>query len=203
MIWVIARREFAAMFLAPLAWILLAVIQVILGWLFFTNLDSFSMWQPQLMQLENTPGVTDIVVTPLMQVAVIILLMVMPLLTMRSFAEEKRNRSLTLLISKDHRRQRSTSVFPQLDTGSDQHIVQTSPTPERLRQPTQPLEYLLLQVGQGLGGRARVELEGRRLGCTRFFGRRASLAGLRALPFRTGLLRRCHRLPSRANWRST
>jgi ABC-2 type transport system permease protein len=34
-----------------------------------------------------------------MQVAAIILLMVMPLLTMRSIAEEKRNRSLTLLIS--------------------------------------------------------------------------------------------------------
>ncbi len=99
MIWVIGRREFIAMFLAPLAWILLAVIQIILGWLFFTNLDSFALLQPQLMQLENTPGVTDIVVTPLMQVAAVILLMIMPLLTMRSFAEEKRNRSLTLLIS--------------------------------------------------------------------------------------------------------
>jgi ABC-2 type transport system permease protein len=51
------------------------------------------------LQLHNTPGVTDIVVAPLMQVAAIILLMVMPLLTMRSIAEEKRNRSLTLLIS--------------------------------------------------------------------------------------------------------
>ena len=99
MIWVIARREFIAMFQAPLAWIILAVIQTILGYLFLTNLDNFFLLQPQLMQLENTPGVTDIVVTPLMQVAAIILLMVMPLLTMRSIAEEKRNRSLTLLIS--------------------------------------------------------------------------------------------------------
>jgi len=99
MIWVIARREFVAMFQAPLAWIILAVIQTILGYLFLSNLDNFFLLQPQLMQLENTPGVTDIVVTPLMQVAAIILLMVMPLLTMRSIAEEKRNRSLTLLIS--------------------------------------------------------------------------------------------------------
>ena len=99
MIWVIARREFGAMFLAPLAWVILAVIQIILGYMFLTNLDNFSCLQPQLMQLENTPGVTDIVITPLMQVAAIILLMVMPLLTMRSIAEEKRNRSLTLLIS--------------------------------------------------------------------------------------------------------
>jgi len=99
MIWVIARREFGAMFLSPLAWIILAVIQVILGYMFLTNLDNFFLLQPQLMHLENTPGVTDIVVTPLMQVAAIILLMIMPLITMRSFAEEKRNRSLCLLIS--------------------------------------------------------------------------------------------------------
>jgi ABC-2 type transport system permease protein len=99
MIWVIARQEFCAMFLTPLAWVILAVIQIILGYMFLTNLDNFMLLQPQLMRLENTPGVTDIVVTPLMQVAAIILLMVMPLITMRSIAEEKRNRSLTLLIS--------------------------------------------------------------------------------------------------------
>ena len=99
MIWVIGRREFIAMFQAPLAWVILAVIQFILGYMFLTNLDNFFLLQPQLMALQNTPGVTDIVVTPLMQVAAIILLMVMPLLTMRSIAEEKRNRSLTLLVS--------------------------------------------------------------------------------------------------------
>jgi ABC-2 type transport system permease protein len=99
MIWVIARREFGAMFMAPLAWIILAVIQTILGWMFLSNLDNYFLLQPQLLQLKNTPGVTDIVITPLMQVAAIILLMVMPLLTMRSIAEEKRNRSLILLIS--------------------------------------------------------------------------------------------------------
>jgi ABC-2 type transport system permease protein len=99
MIWIIARREIGAMFCSPLAWILLAVIQVILGFLFLTNLDNYFLLQPQLMQFENTPGVTDIVITPLMHIAAIILLMVMPLLTMRSLAEEKRNRTLSLLVS--------------------------------------------------------------------------------------------------------
>ena len=99
MIWVIARREIGAMFCSPLAWILLAVIQAILGFMFLTNLDNYFLLQPQLMQLENTPGVTDIVITPLMHVAAIILLMIMPLLTMRSIAEEKRNRTLSLLVS--------------------------------------------------------------------------------------------------------
>ncbi len=99
MIWVIARREFNAMFLSPLAWIILAVIQIILSYMFLANLDSFFLLQPQLIQLENTPGVTDIVIAPLMQVAAIVLLMVMPLLTMRAIAEEKRNRTLSLLVS--------------------------------------------------------------------------------------------------------
>ena len=99
MIWVIARREIGAMFCSPLAWILLAVIQTILGYMFLANLDNYFLLQPQLMQLENTPGVTDIVITPLMHVAAIILLMIMPLLTMRSIAEEKRNRTLSLLVS--------------------------------------------------------------------------------------------------------
>ncbi len=99
MIWIIAKREIGAMFCSPLAWILLAVIQTILGYMFLSNLDNYFLLQPQLMQLENTPGVTDIVITPLMHVAAIIMLMIMPLLTMRSIAEEKRNRTLSLLIS--------------------------------------------------------------------------------------------------------
>ena len=99
MIWIIAQREAGAMFLSPMAWVILGVIQIILGYLFLANLDNFFLLQPQLMQLANTPGVTDIVITPLMQVAAIILLMVMPLVTMRSIAEEKRTATLSLLVS--------------------------------------------------------------------------------------------------------
>ncbi len=99
MILTIARHEVSSMFLSPLAWIILAVIQILLGYMFLAQVDNFFLLQPQLIHLENTPGVTDIVVAPLFQLAAIILLMIMPLVTMRSIAEEKRNRTLTLLIS--------------------------------------------------------------------------------------------------------
>jgi len=98
MIFTIARREIITMFLSPLAWVILGVIQVVLSFMFLSLLDNYAILQPQLMRLENTPGVTDIVVAPLFQFA-IILLMIMPLITMRTFAEEKRNKTLTLLIS--------------------------------------------------------------------------------------------------------
>lgn len=99
MIFTIARREIITMFLSPLAWVILGVIQVVLSFMFLSLLDNYAILQPQLMRLENTPGVTDIVVAPLFQLAAIILLMIMPLITMRTFAEEKRNKTLTLLIS--------------------------------------------------------------------------------------------------------
>ncbi len=99
MIFTIARREITTMFLSPLAWVILGVLQIILGYMFLAQLDNYAILQPQLLRLENTPGVTDIVVAPLFQLAAIILLMIMPLITMRSFAEEKRNKTLSLLIS--------------------------------------------------------------------------------------------------------
>ena len=99
MIFTIARREITTMFLSPLAWVILGVIQTVLGYMFLAQLDNYAILQPQLMRLENTPGVTDIVIAPLFQLAAIILLMIMPLITMRSFAEEKRNKTLSLLIS--------------------------------------------------------------------------------------------------------
>ena len=99
MIFTIAGHELKTMFVSPLAWVILGVMQGLLGYMFLAQVDSFFMLQPQLIHLQNTPGVTDIVIAPLFQLSAIILLMVMPLITMRSLAEEKRNRSLSLLIS--------------------------------------------------------------------------------------------------------
>ena len=76
MILTIARHEIRSMFLSPLAWIILAVNQTLLGYMFLAQVDNFYLLQPQLMSLENTPGVTDIVVAPLFQLAAIILLMI-------------------------------------------------------------------------------------------------------------------------------
>ena len=99
MITSIALRELRSMFLSPLAWTVLAVIQLILAWSFFTQIDFFFNIQSQLATLPNAPGVTDLVVMPTFEVASIILLMVTPLLTMRLISEERRNGSIALLLS--------------------------------------------------------------------------------------------------------
>jgi ABC-2 type transport system permease protein len=99
MIWVIAKREFRSLFSSPLAWVILAVVQIILAWSFFTSLDVFFNIQSDLSTMKNAPGVTDLVISPLYETASIVLLMIMPLLTMRLISEEKRNHTIALLYS--------------------------------------------------------------------------------------------------------
>jgi len=99
MILTIAKREFRSMFLSPLAWVILAVIQIILAWSFFSYVDEFFRIQSDLSTLKNAPGVTDLVASPLFEVSSIVLLMIMPLLTMRLISEEKRIKTISLLLS--------------------------------------------------------------------------------------------------------
>ncbi len=87
------------LFASPLAWILLALIHMLLAWFFLGRLDAFLQIQPQLVQIENPPGFTETIVTPVFAMAAVLLLVLIPLLTMRQFAEERKNHTLTLLLS--------------------------------------------------------------------------------------------------------
>jgi len=99
MIATIAVREFKNLFLSPLAWAILAVLQLVLAYLFLSQLETYMTWQARLAGIEGAPGVTDIVVAPLFQTAGFLFLLIAPAITMRSISEEQRNRTLTLLMS--------------------------------------------------------------------------------------------------------
>ena len=89
MIRAVAGRELKSLFLSPLAWTILAVLQGITAWIFLIQLDRFLSLQPQLAHTEGAPGATDIIVVPLFNLLGILLLMVMPLLTMLCSGERK------------------------------------------------------------------------------------------------------------------
>jgi len=96
----IAARELRGLFLSPLAWSILAVVQLILAWEFLSGLDEFMLRQPSLAGKQGAPGLTLAVVSShLFPRAAVVLLLVTPLLTMRLVSEERRNRTLTLLLS--------------------------------------------------------------------------------------------------------
>lgn len=99
MIFTIASKELRSLFLSPLAWVILAVVQGLCAWFFLLYLDLFLQLQPRIAAIPDGPGFTSIVVAPLYSSAAIIMLLVVPLLTMRLVSEERRNQTLSLLLS--------------------------------------------------------------------------------------------------------
>lgn len=99
MIFTIASREFRSLFLSPMAWSILGVVQLLLAYLFLSQIDVYMSLAPRLAGVENAPGVTDIVVTPMFGNTGVILLLIVPLITMRTLSEEQRSRTLSLLMS--------------------------------------------------------------------------------------------------------
>jgi len=89
----IARTETRRIFLSPLAWTVLAIVQFILGFVFINALASYAYNESDLY------GVSDYVAGSVYGIATIVLLLVMPLMTMRLFSEERKNQSITLLFS--------------------------------------------------------------------------------------------------------
>lgn len=99
MIFTIAGKELRRLFTAPLAWVILAFFQLILAWIFLNQLQLFLDLQPQIAMTPSAAGITEIVVKPTFGTATIILLMIVPLLSMRLIAEERRNQTLPFLLS--------------------------------------------------------------------------------------------------------
>jgi ABC-2 type transport system permease protein len=99
MILTIARHELRRLFLSPLAWIILAVVEFILAWMFLQHIESFLTIQSQLLGMNGEYGVTEVVVSPLFGNTAFVLLLVVPLISMRLVTEERRNKTLPLLFS--------------------------------------------------------------------------------------------------------
>ncbi len=99
MIGTLARNELRRLFVQPLAWALLALVLVVLAYFFLTTLNSFLQLMPKLAALPDAPGVTDLVGLPLFRAISSVLLLVVPLLGMRSIAAERHNASLPLLLA--------------------------------------------------------------------------------------------------------
>lgn len=93
----IARTELRRIFLSPLAWAVLAVLQFILGFVFINLLAEYAAGAN--MGGNDQLGVSDYIGGSLYGFATILLLMIMPLMTMRLFSEERKSNSLTLLLS--------------------------------------------------------------------------------------------------------
>jgi ABC-2 type transport system permease protein len=101
---VIAGKELQGYFVQPVAYVVLTVFLLLGGWFFFALLRQFDemvqliqmMGQQQQLQTMN---LNNRVIEPLLHDLSIVLVLVMPALTMRVFAEEKRTGTYELLLT--------------------------------------------------------------------------------------------------------
>ena len=94
-----ALRELRSLFATPSTWFVLAALQFIFAWFFLARLDAFLELQPQLAQLANPPGVTAMVAAPMFNTVALLMMVMVPVFTMRLIAEERRNQTFALLLS--------------------------------------------------------------------------------------------------------
>ena len=100
MTWTLLKNELQRLFVTPLAWIMLAIGQLIVAWAFFTELEVYEKdIQSHLVATENPLGVTSLVLVPALLNGLNIIMLMTPLLTMRSIAGERQNQRFELLLS--------------------------------------------------------------------------------------------------------
>ncbi len=100
--WVIAKRDLGSFFNSPIFYVVTTVFLVIYSWMFFQILSFFSIQSMQAAQrpeLNMGLSLNDIVISGTLQSVSVVLLLLVPVLTMKSFAEEKKSKTMTLLMS--------------------------------------------------------------------------------------------------------
>jgi ABC-2 type transport system permease protein len=96
---VLARNELRRLFVQPLAWAVLAAVLGMLAYFFLLSLEAFLAVMPKLAGNAAAPGVTDLVALPLLRAIASLLLLVVPLLGMRTLAGERQAGTLPLLLA--------------------------------------------------------------------------------------------------------
>lgn len=103
-VFIIAGKEIRSLFVSPIAYVVLTGFLLLGGWFFFNLLFRFSylltlytgFQNPQALQSLN---LNEHVVAPLLHNLTIVLVIMVPIITMRSFAEEKKSGTYELLLT--------------------------------------------------------------------------------------------------------
>jgi len=100
--WIIAKRDLGSFFNSPIFYVVTTVFLIIYSFMFFNILNFFSFQSFQARQLQAMGmnlNLNEMVIEPSLQNMSVILLMIIPIITMRSFADEKKMKTFRLLLS--------------------------------------------------------------------------------------------------------
>ena len=98
----IAHKELKGYFASPVAYVVIGFSAILFGWFFINLLYYFDRTQMQAgsgFQGPQAINVNEIMISPLFLNVSVILLFTLPLITMRTYAEEKRSGTIELLLT--------------------------------------------------------------------------------------------------------
>ena len=97
----ICKKELKSYFASPIAYILMAFFGLIFGFGFYTATRDMIRYsfQAQMMGQQQPMNVNDQIIRPLLGFASTIALFLIPMITMRLYAEEKRSGTMELLLT--------------------------------------------------------------------------------------------------------
>jgi ABC-2 type transport system permease protein len=101
-VWPIFKKEMRLYFTSPVAWVVFTIFLVIAGYFFYSIFAFFTLASMQSAMnpaMARDLNVTDSVMRPLFSNISVILLLLMPVVTMRLFAEERRSGTIELLLT--------------------------------------------------------------------------------------------------------
>jgi ABC-2 type transport system permease protein len=96
----IANKELRGYFASPIAWIILGLFALLFGYFFTAYLNYFVKNSLQAQLGGGQPvNVNQMMIRPLLQNATVIILFLLPMITARTYAEEKRSGTIELLLT--------------------------------------------------------------------------------------------------------
>ena len=102
-VFTIVRKELRAYFVSPIAYVVLTGFLLLGGWFFFNLLSRFNVLLSIYTQLQqggaDQLNLNEFVIAPLMHNLSIVLVILVPMITMRAYAEEKKGGTYELLLT--------------------------------------------------------------------------------------------------------
>jgi ABC-2 type transport system permease protein len=98
----IAQKELKSYFASPIAYIVIGLFALLFGYFFVALLAFFERQSMQMMGMMGGPQAMNVnqqLIRPLLMNASVIVLFVLPMITMRTYAEEKRSGTIELLLT--------------------------------------------------------------------------------------------------------
>jgi len=100
-VFAIAGREVRSYFASPIAYFVIGLFALIFGWFFYAILVLFAEQSMRMGQMMGPASlnVNQMLIRPLLLNASVVVLFFLPMITMRTFAEEKRSGTFELLLT--------------------------------------------------------------------------------------------------------